>query len=317
MMNALVVGTRGSELALRQARQVVGMLKDYFPELDVRVRVIKTTGDKILDVPLAKIGDKGLFVKEIEQALIGGEIDFAVHSAKDMPSETDGRLLFAAYPEREDPSDALVSKSGTLAELPPGSVIGTSSVRRRAQVLHARPDLNITDLRGNLDTRLRKLCGTTYDAIVLARAGLARMGLEMRITQVLPFDVCLPAAAQGALAIQCRTGDPVAEKIAVLDHAETRACVSAERELLLHLGAGCQAPIGTLARVIGDGRIELEAAVVAIDGSEAVRRKCAGNMDNPQEIGGLLAEELFNSRAVDLLAEARRNAGPRNMGAAG
>ncbi len=196
----------GSELALRQTEIVIEGLCALTPGLSWRIQVIRTTGDKVQDKPLARIGDKGLFVKEIEQALILGEIDFAVHSAKDLPSEIDDALCIAAYPPREDPSDVLVSKHGVLDELPAGARVGTSSLRRAAQLLHTRPDLKIIDLRGNLDTRLRKLDGPDYDAVVLASAGLKRLGFSNRATQVLPYDVCLPGGGAG------RAGDPVQER---------------------------------------------------------------------------------------------------------
>lgn len=237
-MNVLVVGTRGSKLALWQTDHVIQRIRELMPDLECRVEVIKTTGDRVQDVPLAKIGDKGLFVKEIELALLRGEIDFAVHSAKDLPSEMDSGLGIAAYLEREDPSDALVSKMGKLAQMPAGARIGTSSVRRRAQILAVRPDVEVLDLRGNLDTRLRKSESPDYDAVILALAGLKRMGWESRVTEVLDFDICLPAVGQGALAVQCLRNSPAWDVVARLDHLDTHACVSAERALLRRIGAG-------------------------------------------------------------------------------
>ncbi len=314
-MIELVIGSRGSELALWQARFVAGELERAWPEARCSIRVIKTTGDKIADVPLARIGSKGLFVKEIELALVAGEIDLAVHSAKDLPSEMDERLCIAAYPEREDPSDALVSKRGKLNELPAGSVVGTSSVRRRAQVLRARPDLEIADLRGNLDTRLRKLDSGGYDAVVLAGAGLRRMGWAGRITETLPFEVCLPAAGQGALAVQCRVGDRAAEMAAVLDHAETRRCVSAERVLLGRLQAGCQTPVAVLARE-SEGRTRIDAAVISLDGSKIIRMDESGDAADAGIVGERLAERLLGSPANELLEEARLGAEQQGMGAA-
>lgn len=314
-MSELLAGSRGSQLALWQTRYVMDQLSRVTPDVRCDVKVIKTTGDKILDVPLSKIGDKGLFVKEIEQALIDGEIDFAVHSAKDLPSEMDERLLIAAYPVREDPSDALVSKRGAMDALPAGSVVGTSSVRRRAQILRLRPDLRTEDLRGNLDTRLRKLDDGLYDAIVLASAGLRRLGLEARITQrMLPED-CLPAAGQGALAVQCRRGDRAAEFLRALDHAETRACVTLERFVLGHLGAGCQIPVAVLARCEGQS-IAVDVAVVSLDGTQVVRMREEGTTTDLESIGAALAGRLLDSPAVDLLAEVRRSAAQRGMGAA-
>lgn len=313
-MSELVVGSRGSKLALQQTQMVINQLVMLNPGLTCRVKVIKTLGDKILDVALAKIADKGLFVKEIEQALINGEIDLAVHSAKDLPSDMNDALCIGAYPEREDPSDVLLSKSGKLAELPPGSVIGTSSVRRRAQILHVRPDLNIADLRGNLDTRLRKLNDDEYDAIILAYAGLRRLGLESQVTQILPFDICLPAVGQGALALQCRKGDPVANILSTLDHKDTRYCVTAERALLARMGAGCQTSVAALGRII-DSKIQLDSAVADLDGKEMIRMSETGDVIHSEEIGKLLAERLLKSPAREFLVEVKK-ADLDGMGAA-
>lgn len=314
-MSALVVGSRGSQLALRQTGQVIDQLSRVSPGVCCRIEVIRTTGDRVHDVPLAKIGDKGLFVKEIEQALLRGEIDFAVHSAKDLPSEMDDGLCVAAYPEREEPWDALVSKHGPLANLPAGAVVGTSSIRRRAQLLNARPDLRVADLRGNLDTRLRKLDNGDYDAVLLACAGLRRMGWESRISEALPPDVCLPAVGQGALAVQCRTGDSACDTIGVLDHPATRRCVSAERALLAALGAGCQTPVAAFAREI-DGAIRLDAAVMSPDGSNLVRRSLSGGFGDSEEIGRRVAKLLLDSPAGELLEDARRGVDLKGMGAA-
>ncbi len=301
-------------MALRQTQTVMDEITRLNPGIECRIEVIKTTGDKILDVPLAKIGDKGLFVKEITAALLEGRIDLAVHSAKDLPTAMEDGLEIAAYPERVCPADALVSKSGKLSELPPGARVGTSSLRRCAQLLAARPDLRIADLRGNLDTRLRKLDEEDYDAIVLACAGLQRMGLESSITEVLPYEVCLPAAGQGALAIQCRSGDAACDAVAGLDSPWTRACVLAERAMLERLEGGCQVPIGCLARE-EEGRIRLDSVVAAADGSVVIRKSAVGEASEAAQLGLRLADELLDSPARDLL-EAARAAAPGNMGAA-
>ncbi len=314
-MSELVMGSRGSQLALQQAGQVIDMILRGNPGLSCRTEVIKTTGDAVADVPLSAIGDKGLFVKEIELALIGGEIDFAVHSAKDVPSTMPDELFVVAYPEREDPRDALVSKVGGLSDMHSGARVGTSSVRRGAQLLHVRPDLSIVDLRGNLDTRLRKLDNSVYDAVVLACAGLRRMGWESRITEALPVEVCIPAAGQGALAVQCRKDSPGALFLSKLDHAPTRRCVTAERELLSHLDAGCQTPVGALASEV-NGALELRAVVVSVDGSEIVRGYGVGDREEPRELGRRVAAQLLASDAGRLLEEARRSAGTKSMGAA-
>ena len=311
----VVVGSRGSGLALRQTGQVVDELLRLNPGMECRIQVIKTSGDAAADVPLYTIGDKGLFVKEIEVALLRGEIDFAVHSAKDLPSEMDPALTIAAYSEREDPADALVSKAGKLADLPAGATVGTSSVRRRAQILAARRDLHVIDLRGNLDTRLKKVDSAQYDAVILACAGLRRMGWEGRITEVLPYEICLPAAGQGAVAVQCREGDAIADMLQQLDHAPTRRCVSAERALLSGLGAGCQTPIAALARE-SSGEFRLDAVVARPDGSQVIRRSALGDAGSPEELGRRLAEELLNSPARQVLRELRQSAEPKMTGAA-
>ncbi len=320
------VGSRGSALALRQTQIIIDDVERLNPGVKCQVEIIKTTGDKILDKPLANIGDKGLFVKEIEAALIAGEIDFAVHSAKDLPSEMDERLCIAAFPERKCPADALISLRGSLMDLPAGAKIGTSSLRRRAQILAARPDIEICDLRGNLDTRLRKLDDGCCDAVILACAGLLRMGLmdaseleksknpETRIIEQLSYDICLPAAGQGALAIQCRHGDPAGNIIAKLDSPSTRACVTAERALMKCLGGGCQTPIAALARV-DDGALRLDALVASIDGASVIRKSAQGDPAFPEKLGELLAKELLDSPAKQLL-DAMRDCVQPNIGAA-
>jgi hydroxymethylbilane synthase len=315
-MRELVIGSRGSDLALRQTRYVANRITAADKSLSCRIEIIKTTGDRIQDSPLPKIGDKGIFVKEIESALIDGNIDLAVHSAKDLPSEMDERLIIAAFTEREDPRDALVSKVGDFDALPNGAKVGTGSARRRAQILHARPDLKIADLRGNLDTRLRKLCSSEYDAIVLACAGLCRMNLESRITQVLPMEISLPAAGQGALAVQCCADDSaVIDIISMLDHKPTRRCISAERALLAALNAGCTTPVGANA-CEADGIMTLNAMVAAVDGSKIIRCSLSGEPDDWEDIGKRLAGQLIEAGADKILEDARRSA-PGYMGAAG
>ena len=303
-MSTVVVGSRGSGLALCQTRRVVDEVLRLNPGLECRIEVIKTSGDRFADVPLHTIGDKGLFVKEIELALLRGEVDFAVHSAKDLPSEMDPALMIAAYCRREDASDALVSSAGKLADLPDGATVGTSSMRRRAQLLASRRDLNLTDLRGNLDTRLKKVDSGQYDAIVVACAGLRRMGWEDRITEVLPHEICLPAAGQGAVAVQCREGDGVAQMLQQLDHGATRRCVSAERALLAGLEAGCRTPVAALAQE-SNGELRLDALVARPDGSELLRKSGVGDAQSPEELGAQVAEKLLNSPARRVLDELR------------
>ena len=307
-MRRLTASTRGSALALCQTNWAADRLKFLHPDLEIEVRVVKTKGDKILDVPLAKIGDKGLFVKELEQALLRGEIDFAVHSMKDVPTQTPDGLCIAAVPERVDPSDAFVSARPRLADLPGGARVGTSSLRRRAQLQSYRPDLRILDLRGNLDTRLRKLDAGQYDAIVVACAGLYRMGWADRITEKLPLEICLPAVGQGALAIQARQDDSATlALLAKLDHADSRASVLAERSLMSALGGGCQIPVGALASV-KDGpprRMTLAGVVASLDGARLVRAEVTGDPSKPEELGIGLANVLLARGADDILRELR------------
>jgi len=261
-----------------------------------RIEIIKTTGDKIQDVPLAQVGAKGLFTKEIEEALLAGRADLAVHSLKDLPTELPAGLVLAATPEREDPRDAMVGRR--LADLPAGAKLGTSSLRRAAQLRKFRPDLEIEPVRGNLDTRLRKLDAGQYDAIVLAAAGLRRLGWEDRIAEILPPDVVCPAVGQGSLAIETAAGH---EQIcAQLEHAPTRAAVTAERALLAALGGGCQVPIGAYATVVGE-RLSLQAVVVSPDGGTLIRRQSEGLAMDAAAIGRSLGETLLAAGADEIL----------------
>ena len=304
-MKKLTVGTRGSALALRQTNWVVEALKSLHPGLEINVRIIKTKGDKIMDVPLAKIGDKGLFVKEIELALLREKVDFAVHSMKDLPTQIAEGLCIAAVPERVDPSDVLITNGPGLADLPNGARIGTSSMRRRAQLRNFRPDLRISDLRGNLDTRLRKLDSGDFDGIVLAYAGLHRMGWTDRITEKIPPEICLPAAGQGALATEARNGDKsVADILKALDHVESHAAVLAERSLLRALGGGCQVPVGALGSM-KDGDLMLAGVVASPDGTRVVRGEVTGSPESPEDLGQELARALLAAGAEDVLRELR------------
>lgn len=268
---------------------------------------IVTRGDRFLDVSLSKIGGKGLFVKEIEQALLDRRIDLAVHSMKDVPAEMDGGLVVAAVPPREDPRDALVSRDGRrLEELPPGAVVGTSSLRRVAQLSRYRRDLRFIPLRGNVDTRLRKLDGGEVEAVVLAAAGLIRLGLGHRIVQYLDPEICVPAAGQGALAVQCRADDEETRTaLAALDDPDTRKAVEAERACLAGLGGGCQVPAGAYAE-IRDGQIRLTAVVARPEGSELLRAVVQG--DDPVAVGRKAARDLIDLGADAVLLEARKEA---------
>ncbi len=292
----LTIGSRGSKLALWQANWVKGQLEER--GRTCRIEIIKTTGDKITDVPLAKVGTKGLFTKEIEEALLDSRIDVAVHSLKDLPTELPAGLRIAAIPPREDARDALVGRR--LAELPEGARVGTSSLRRVAQLRAARPDLMIESVRGNVDTRLRKLGEGQYDALVLAAAGLKRLGLEERIAEFLTPEVMCSAVGQGALAIETREAGEAADACAELDDAATRAAVDAERAVLRTLGGGCQVPIGAHATIEGES-LHLSGIVGAPDGSRIVRREASGRVADAVRLGEELGRGLLVGGGAEIL----------------
>jgi hydroxymethylbilane synthase len=303
MSSTLVVATRGSALAMWQANHVKARLEADDPELRVTLLVLKTKGDKILDVPLAKVGGKGLFVKEIEEALLRKDAQLAVHSMKDVPAELEPGLVLAAVSAREDAHDVLVSKGGLrLADLPQGAHVGTSSLRRVCQLKAKRPDLRISALRGNVDTRLRKLDEGEYDAIVLAAAGLIRLGYGDRISERIPYDVSLPAIGQGALGLETRADDPdtMARIRRVLHDETTAACVGAERAFLARLHGGCQTPIAAHA-TLQSGTLQLEGLVGATDGSTMLRASNAGPPSSAVALGKALAEEMLAKGAAKLL----------------
>jgi len=292
----IVIGSRGSQLALWQARHIASCLEKL--GVETRLEIIKTTGDKITEVPLAQVGGKGLFTKEIEDALLAGTIDLGVHSLKDMPTGLPAGLTLAAIPEREDPRDALIGRP--LAELRAGSKVGTSSLRRAAQLHALARGLVIENLRGNVDTRLRKLDEGQYDAIVLAAAGLRRLGWADRIRELIEPDIMCPAAGQGALAIETRDDGGAAHEIArKLDHAETNAAVTAERSLLAKLEGGCQVPIGAHGRFDG-GALHLIAMVASPDGTRVMRDAATGTGD-PAALGRKLGERMLAAGARDIL----------------
>ena len=294
----LTIGSRGSLLALWQANHVKAMLETAGETC--RIEIIKTTGDKITDVPLAKVGGKGLFTKEIEEALLASRIDLAVHSLKDLPTELPAGLVLAAIPEREDPRDALVG--ARLKDIRQGAKVGTSSLRRMAQLAAIRPDLHIEPIRGNLDTRLRKLDEGQYDAIMLAAAGLKRLGWDNRIAELLPIEIMCPAVGQGALAIETRDSGPAEMACRKLDAPATRAAITAERAVLASLGGGCQVPIGAHARLDG-GRLHLRAIVISPDGKRLVALEATGAPENAHEIGSALAAKLLDSGAREILGQ--------------
>jgi len=314
----IVIGTRGSKLALWQAEFIKSELTRRYPELEIKLNKIRTTGDKILDVPLAKVGGKGLFVKEIEEALLRKEADIAVHSMKDVPTEFPEGLHLSIICEREDPRDAFISqiqnsRSGSpettkfkiqnFKYLPSGATVGTSSLRRACQLLHIRPDLKIEQLRGNLDTRLRKLDEGQFDAIILAAAGVKRLGLQKRITEILPFEISLPAIGQGAVGIECRIDDEfINSLIAPLNHSVTFICVRAERSFLQRLEGGCQVPIAAHARLI-HGEIFLDGLVGSISGDRIMRNHIKGVPDEAENLGVMLADDILSKGAKEILDE--------------
>jgi len=308
MKNKVIIGTRGSKLALWQAEWVKSELQRMTPGLVVDLNKIKTTGDKILDVPLAKVGGKGLFVKEIEEAMLGGEADLAVHSMKDVPTEFPDGLFLPVICKREDPRDAFITatqnsklKTQNFKGLPKGATIGTSSLRRSCQLLSVRPDLKIEQLRGNLDTRLRKLDEGQFDAIILAAAGVKRLGWAERITEILVPELSLPAIGQGAIGIECRTGDSfITGLIAPLNHAETSVCVRAERSFLKKLEGGCQVPIAAYARLIG-GKIVMDGLVGSVNGDRIIRAHIEGDQAAAESLGIALAEDVLSKGAKEIL----------------
>lgn len=308
-MKKLVVGSRGSALALWQSNWVAFELARLFG-VEVEIKRIKTTGDKILDSPLAKIGGKGLFVKEIEKALEEGQIDLAVHSMKDVPTELPTGLMIGAVIKREDPRDALVSRGKvSLMDLPKGAKVGTSSLRRKAQLWQRRPDFDLVDVRGNLDTRIRKMKEGEFDAMVLAQAGLKRMGFEEEVTEVLELQIMLPAVGQGALAIEVREDNKaVREMVGVLNHPPTQQSILAERALMRRLEGGCQVPVGALGMVV-DEQISLKAMVASLDGRKMIRDEVAGPLEQAEGLGVELAEKLLSQGADAILTEVRSLAG--------
>lgn len=298
------IGTRGSKLALFQTNWVKSELVKKNPYLNVEIIKIKTKGDKIQEVPLAKIGGKGLFVKEIEEALIHRKIDFAVHSIKDVPTELPKGLHLSAITKREDPRDVLISSTGTsLKDLPAGSKIGTSSLRRQIQLLHFRRDFTIIPLRGNLDTRLKKLWTMELEAIVVAYAGIKRLGFENMVTEILPIEISLPAIGQGSLGIETRIGDEeIEEEIKFLNHEESFISITAERAFLKRLGGGCQVPIAAFGRV-EDGKLKLDGMVGSPDGKRIIRKYVEGDPKMAEEVGIKLAEILLEEGANEILQE--------------
>ncbi len=305
----IVIATRQSMLALWQAEWIKSQIEEIDPEFEVELNKIKTTGDKILDVPLAQVGGKGLFVKEIEEAMLRGEADLAVHSMKDVPTELPEGLHLPCITKREDPRDAFIAgkEIKSFNDLPQGANVGTSSLRRICQLLSKRPDLKITQLRGNVDTRLRKLSEGEFDAIILATAGVKRLGHADVITEMLPTDVSLPAIGQGAVGIECRVDDAfINDLLKKLNHEETFICVSAERAVLRKLEGGCQVPIGSYAQ-IKDDTIVIEGLVGSIDGKTIIKDRVEGKPEDAESLGLSLAEKLLADGAKEILDEVYGN----------
>ncbi|NPA58494.1 MAG: hydroxymethylbilane synthase, partial [Aquificae bacterium] len=298
------IGTRKSKLALWQANYIADLLKKHYPELQVELVKITTKGDKILDVPLAKVGGKGLFVKEIEDAMLRNEIDIAVHSLKDVPTYFPEGLGLVAITEREDPRDAFLStKYSSLEEMPEGAVLGTSSLRRKAQVMLKRKDILIKDLRGNVDTRIRKLEEGQYDGIILAYAGLKRLGLEDRAREVFDPYYMIPAVAQGFLGIEARLDDEETIRIvSVLNHRESEIRAKGERAFLKRLEGGCQVPLAAYSEVEGD-TITITGFVSDLEGRRVFRDTVKGSVENPEGLGEKLAEKLLDMGAREVLEE--------------
>jgi len=306
-MRKLRLGTRGSKLALWQADCVAGEIHKLLPELNIEIVIIKTTGDKILDVALSKIGDKGLFTREIENSLLSGEIDLAVHSMKDLPSFLAPGLTLGAVLKRENPQDVFIShKNYTLTSLPRHALVGTSSLRRIAQLRALRPDLRMVDLRGNVETRIKKMQEQDLDGIVLAYAGVKRLGFSGQISEIISTDLMLPAVGQGAIAIELRAEDYETYKVitTINDH-HTNLATKSERALLRELEGGCQVPIASLAQIKGD-QIYLEGLVASMDGQILIKGVQSGHLDQAAEIGRLLAQNLLARGADSILEEIKR-----------
>lgn len=327
MKDKVIIGTRGSRLALWQAEWVKSQLLKINPGITIELKKIKTTGDKILDVPLAEVGGKGLFVKEIEEALLNCEVDLAVHSMKDVPTEFPGGLHLPVICKREDPRDAFISqvrdprlggspvdikfKVQSIKNLPDGACIGTSSLRRSCQLLHIFPGLKIAQLRGNLDTRIRKLDEGQFDAIILAVAGIKRLGWEKRITEIIDPEIILPAIGQGAVGIECRIDDEFTNRlIAPVNHAETSICVKAERALLRRLEGGCQVPIAAHAKFMDEtaagssgASLVIDGLVGSISGDRIIKGRSGGDPEDAGMLGIQLAEDLLSKGADKILAE--------------
>jgi hydroxymethylbilane synthase len=309
------IGSRGSQLALWQTGFIQAALEDRFPHARFDVEIIKTKGDKILDTALSKIGDKGLFTKEIENALLGKEIDLAVHSLKDLPTVQPAGLRIAAVSKRETPNDVLISKNyATLEDLPAGARVATGSLRRRSQLLAFRPDLEIVEIRGNVPTRIEKFLASDLDAMILAFAGVHRLKLDAHIKQIIPAEILLPAVGQGAMAVEIRAEDSeIAAMLSELTDRETEACITAERAFLRRLEGGCQVPIGASAE-FELGEIFLHGFIGSLDGTRVIRQSIRGIASGAESLGTDLAEKALAAGAAEILSEARAEASEESAG---
>lgn len=308
MKKHIKIGTRGSQLALYQAKKVKSTLEELFPDLLVELEIIKTKGDKILDVALSKIGDKGLFTKEIENALIDGSVDIAVHSLKDLPTKLPEGLQLGAVLERGEFRDALVSKKGKkLSELSAGDVVATSSLRRQAGLMKMNNQLVIKDIRGNVNSRLQKMEDGYCDAMIMAAAGLQRLGLERYITEIIDPEVIVPAVSQGAIAIETRLNDPEIELLMQkINHTDTWNAITAERAFLAHLEGGCQVPLGCYTKVEA-GRLTMNGFVASVDGKQFIMETISGEIHKGAELGVQMAEKMLQKGAMEILNHIKTN----------
>lgn len=306
--DSFIIGSRGSELALWQTHFVKETLENHFPEINLEIKIIKTTGDKLLDVALSKIGDKGLFTKQIETALLENEIDLAVHSLKDLQTVQPEGLTIGAVSKREIPNDVLISKKyNSIDDLPKNAKVATGSLRRKSQLLNYRPDLQIFEIRGNLQTRFKKFEESDLDAMILAYAGVHRLGLDEKISQIISFEIMLPAVGQGAMAVEIRENDEgLIKLLETVNDSDTRFCITAERAFLRTLEGGCQVPIGANA-VIKNDKIELEGFVGSLDGKQNLREKIVGEKADAEDLGKNLAELLIENGANRILETTRES----------
>jgi len=308
LRNKVIIGSRGSELALWQTRYIKDKIQCAYPDLEIEVKIIKTTGDRLLDTSLSKIGDKGLFTKAIEDELLDKKIDLAVHSLKDLQTELPEGIILGAVSERENPSDVFISfKHSSIEALPESATVATGSLRRSAQMLNLRKDINIVDIRGNVNTRINKLIEKGWDGLILAYAGVHRLKLDDLITQIIPIEKMIPAVSQGVLGVEIREDDKeLKEILLVIENKESRMCTNSEREFLKELQGGCLIPAGALARIEGD-RFVIRGVISNLDGNVIIKEKLITCTDYPEKIGKELAEIILKKGGKEILDEIRKN----------